>query len=145
MVFQERFPRHRLEERQLKTALDAARTLLTAQKTVSFTYLHGAALHLLRGEQDLPPHDLDLAIYLNGGDFLGIALDLQLDFDRLTGFIPELLDVHSLNDAPFPAAIKILEQGALLFCRDDTRHADFLEKFSNSRPHMADLLEASHG
>lgn len=68
------------------------------------------------------------------GDFLGIALDLQLDFHRLTGFIPELLDVHSLHDAPLPAAIKLLEQGALLFCRDDLRHADFFRKSIQKLP-----------
>jgi hypothetical protein len=145
MIFQEGFSRPRLEKRQIKMALDAVRTILKAQKPVSFAYLHGSVLHFLSNEQALAPHDLDLAIYLSSGDFLKIELDMQLDFYRLTGIVPELLDVHSLNGAPLWAAMKILGHGTLFFCRDDLQHADFIEKVSNTYRRMADLFEAAHG
>lgn len=145
MVFQERFYRAKLDKRHIKIALDAVRTVLEAQPAVSFAYLHGSVLHALRGEQDLAPRDIDLAIYLSCGDALKIELDMQLDFYRLTGFVPELLDVHTLNDAPLWAAMKVLEHGILFFCRDDLQHADFIEKVSNAYRHMAGLFEAAHG
>ena len=63
----------------------------------------------------------------------------------LTGFSPEVFDVHTLNTAPHSVAMGIIKHGRLLFCRDRLQHAYFLERVSNFRRRQAGLLSAAHG
>jgi predicted nucleotidyltransferase len=143
-VIEDRFARRRLDERQIETALKAIVGLLQSQELVDFAYLHGSVLDYQRGEQLILPHDIDVAIYLNGGDWARVELELQSEFYKRTGLSPEVLDIHTLNNAPLPAAMGIIQGGRLLFCRDNLLHADFLDRVSNSMRRLAGLLEAAH-
>jgi hypothetical protein len=143
-MIQDRFARHRLNEKQIDVALKTILDLMQAEERISFGYLHGSALELLSGEQRLAPRDIDVAIYLTGGDWMTIELELQTEFYRRTGLAPEVLDVHTLNHAPLSMSMRILRRGRLLFCRDPLQHADFLERISNSFRRLAGFFEAAY-
>lgn len=143
-MIEHRFARRCLGQQEIETALKTILALLQSQAQVSFAYLHGSVLDFQRGEQSLPPHDIDVAVYLTEGDGVGVELDMQLEFYRRTGLSPEVFDVHTLNNAPFVAVMEIIKCGKLLFCRDSLQHADFLESVSNSYRRLAGILEAAH-
>jgi hypothetical protein len=77
-----------------------------------------------------PLSDLDFGILLSG------SLDRKQRFDKhldLIGIFTETLrtdevDLVILNDAPLRFARQILATGKLLFCRDQNRLVDFIEK-----------------
>jgi predicted nucleotidyltransferase len=140
----DRFARRRLNKEQIDTALKVIRALLQSQELVDFAYLHGSALDFRRGNQSILPHDIDVAIYLGGGDWATVELELQSQFHKHTGLSPEVLDVHTLNNAPLQVIIGILKSGSLLFCRDNLKHADFLEHVSNSVRRLAGFFEAAY-
>jgi hypothetical protein len=94
-MIQDRFARHRLNGKQIDVALKTIPDLLQAEEHIGFAYLHGSALELLNGEQGPEPRDIDVAIYLTGGDWMTIELELQHadflerisnSFCRLAGF-----------------------------------------------------------
>ena len=143
-MIEHRFTRRCLGQQEIETALKTILVLLQSQAQVSFAYLHGSVLDFQRGEQSLLPHDIDVAVHLTEGDGVGVELDMQLEFYRRTGLSPEVFDVHTLNNAPFAAVMKIIKCGKLLFCRDSLQHADFLESVSNSYRRLAGILEAAH-
>lgn len=64
--------------------------------------------------------------------------------ERRTGLSHEVLDVHTLNNAPVAAAMKIIKVGKLLFCRDPLLHAEYVENISNSRRRLAGILDIVH-
>lgn len=144
-MIEQRFAGRRLNQKKIETALNTILAILESQAEVGFAYLHGSALDFQRGEQLVLPHDIDVAVYLTGGDWVGTALKMQLQFHRSTGLTPEVFDVHPLNNAPLEAVIEIIKHGKLLFCRDRLLHSDFLENVSNTRRRLSRILEAAHG
>lgn len=143
-MIQGRFSRHILDAKQIEIALKTVLALFQSQQCVSFAYLHGSVLDFQRGERSILPHDIDVAIYLTEGDWVQVELELQSEFYRRTGLSPEVLDVHTLNNAPLSAGMEIIKGGKLLFCRDSLQHAEFLESLSNSCRRLAGFLEAAH-
>ena len=143
-MIEQRFAGRRLNQEEIEMAFNTILAILQSQAQVGFAYLHGSVLDFQRGEQSLLPHDIDVAVYLTGGDWVGTALQMQMEFYRSTGLSPEVFDVHPLNNAPLGAIMEIIKFGKLLFCRDSVLHSDFLENLSNSRRRLAGILEAAH-
>ena len=144
MMIQDRFARYRLDEKQIDMGLKTILALLQSQEQIGFAYLHGSVLDFQCGEQSILPHDIDVAIYLTEGDWLRVELELQSEFHRLTGLSPEVLDVHTLNNAPPSVSMEIIKRDKLLFCRDSLQHADFLESISNACRRLASYFKAAH-
>jgi len=143
-LIQDRIARRRLDEEQINTALAHVRAILQCHEVISFAYLHGSVVDFLRGKQSLLPRDIDVAIYLTGGDWIRVELELQSEFYGRTGLSPEVLDVHTLNNAPLSVRMQTIKQGRLLFCRDRLAHADFIENVSNAFRQLAGLLETAY-
>lgn len=143
-MIEQRFAGRRLNQEEIEKALHTILAILQSQAEVGFAYLHGSLLDFQRGEQSFLPHDIDVAVYLTGGDWVGTALRMQLEFYRSTGLSPEVFDVHPLNNAPLETSMEIIKHGKLLFCRDSLLHSDFLENVSNTRRRLSGILEAAH-
>ena len=140
----DRFLDQQLDQDQIEVALEAIAAILKVQDLVNFAYLHGSVLRFQSAKQSILPHDIDVAIHLAGGDWVKVELDLQFEFYRRTGLCPEVLDVHTLNNAPLSVRMEIISRGRLLFCRDILQHADFLEKTSNLYRRLAGFFEAAY-
>jgi predicted nucleotidyltransferase len=100
--------------------VDALTAALAHEPTVDFAYLHGSFL------DDLPFHDIDVAVMLTAeaaSDATSAALALG---DRLERIIDHPIDVRLLNRAPLPFQFKAA-RGRLLVCRDEERVANFVE------------------
>ena len=136
----------RLPVERVKELVDLTKGMLSSFPEVAFAYLYGSCLSAKRGEKgSVLPEDIDVAVYITGGDPIRVELELQLEFHRLTGLPPEVLDVHSLNEAPISVAIEIITQGELLFCRDDTSHSEFVERIGNTYRQLRGLIEVAYG
>lgn len=104
--------------RQLLTALGSRPEIL-------FAYLHGSFL-----DQDLPYHDVDVAVYLDpvwatGQDLFEYEMALSVE---LTLALHTTIDVHVLNHAPLGFRHSVLSRGEVLFSRDDERLVDLIER-----------------
>lgn len=93
---------------------------LAKEPVVDFAYLHGSFL------QDLPFHDIDVAVMLTAeaaSDLTGAALGLG---DRMERLLNHPVDVRPLNRAPLTFQFRAA-RGRLLVCRDEDRVAAFVE------------------
>ncbi len=110
---------------------DVRRQLLTAleqRQEILFAYLHGSFL-----DEDLPYHDVDVAVYLkptwaSGPDLFEYEMTLSVDL-TLALHIP--VDVHVLNEAPLGFQHSVFHRGEILFIRDsdgDSRLTDLIER-----------------
>jgi len=134
----------RLNITQIEESLELIKQILASTPAVSFAYLYGSALLYQRGDQSVSPRDIDIALFLTGGDLFRTELDLQMRFHNLTGFPPEILDVRSLNGAPLSIAIKIITEGELIFCRQSLFHADYLEKIAGMYRQLEGFIEVAY-
>ena len=111
---------HRRSPQERAQIVDAVTAALAREPTVDFAYLHGSFL------EDLPFHDIDVAVMLTEEalpDVTGAAIALG---DRLERIIHHPIDVRPLNRAPLTFQFKAA-RGRLLVCRDDERVANFVE------------------
>ncbi len=104
--------------RQLQAALEPRREIL-------FAYLHGSFR-----DQDLPYHDVDVAVYLDpdwaaGQDLFEYEMALSVE---LTLALHVAVDVHVLNHAALGFQHSVLSHGEPLFSRNDERLTDFIEQ-----------------
>jgi predicted nucleotidyltransferase len=98
---------------------------LEPHQEVLFVYLYGSFL-----DDDLPYHDVDVAIYLNPGWALGRDLfEYEMTIAvELTRALHVPVDVHVLNEAPFGFQHSVLHRGEVLSSRDDEFLTDFIEQ-----------------
>lgn len=137
---------NRLPAEQVKELVELVRGMLSSFPEVAFAYVYGSCLLAKRGEKgSVLPEDIDVAVYITGGDPIRVELELQLEFYRLTRLQPEVLDVRSLNKVPVSIAIEIITRGELLFCRDETSHSDFVERIGNTYRQLRGLIEVAYG
>ena len=97
------------------------RSLLDNQDAIQFAYLYGSFL------EDLPCHDIDIGIYVQGSketDMAFYALKLGERFSREAD-CP--VDVRVLNDAPVSFLFHVLK-GELLTEQNPELHAQLFEK-----------------
>ena len=134
----------RLTMVQINQSLKAVKEIIISKTNVSFAYFHGSSLLYQRGEQVILPRDLDVALYVVNGDPLMTELDIQMQFYNLTGFSPELLDLHSLNEAPLSIAIKIVTKGQLIFCRNDLFHSEYIEELACMYRQLEGFIERAY-
>jgi len=131
--------------KKVNELVDLVRDMFSSFPEVSFAYLYGSASSARKGQSGLPlPRDIDVAVYVKGGDPVRLELALQMEFYKLTGLPPEVLDVRSLNKAPLSIAIKIITQGELLLCREKDAHAEFVEEVANKYRQLRGLIEVAY-
>lgn len=109
------------------------RSLIKGQDAIHFAYLYGSLL------DDLPCHDIDIGIYIqgiSGVDIAFYALRLGEQFSHNVG-CP--VDVRVLNDAPVPFLFNVLK-GKLLTERNSELHAQIFEKTVSRYLDMQPLL-----
>ena len=92
---------------------------------ITFAYLHGSFL-----DENLPYHDVDIAVYLNptwtsGQDLFEYGMTLSID---LTLALRVPVDVRVLNEAPLGFQHSVVHRGEILFGRDDKLLTDFIEQ-----------------
>lgn len=88
---------------------------LQREPDVLAAYLFGSAARGTAG----PLSDLDIAVLLSdGADTAGRQLDLIAGIGETAR--SESVDVVILNDAPVMLAYRVLRDGRLIFCRDET-------------------------
>lgn len=134
----------RLNKSQIKKATKVLQALFPFYQKVVFAYIYGSALLFIEKRQSIPPHDIDVAIYVKDADAIKLEMDLQMAFYKKTGLLPEMLDVRSLNNAPLSVRIEILTKGRLIFCRDELFHAEYIEQTSNLYRQLSGLIEAAY-
>jgi predicted nucleotidyltransferase len=99
--------------------------VLESRQEVVFAYLYGSFL-----DEDLPYHDVDVAVYLDptwasGRDLFEYEMALSVD---LTLALHAPVDVHVLNEAPLGFQHSVLYRGEVLFSRSDEHLTDFIER-----------------
>nr|HID15152.1 nucleotidyltransferase domain-containing protein [Anaerolineae bacterium] len=101
------------------------RATLESHQEIAFAYLYGSFL-----DEDLPYHDVDVAVYLNpawasGRDLFEYEMALSVDL-TLALHVP--VDVHVLNRAPLGFQHSVFHRGEVLFSRDDKTLTDLIEQ-----------------
>lgn len=90
---------------------------------VDIAYFHGSAAL----GQSTPLSDIDLAVVVKAevpaNRYLDIELDLALALEKSTHL--KNIDLRIINQAPLEVKGKILENGRLLFSRDEAKRVDF--------------------
>lgn len=101
----------------------ALRERLLKEDHLAFAYVHGSFL------TDSPFHDVDLAVYSsteitsNLDHELGLEVELERTLREAGYAFP--VDVRLLNRAPLDFRYRVIRDGLLLFCRDETLRVDF--------------------
>lgn len=104
------------EER--KKALEQLAGFLEEKPDVFFAYVFGS---FLKGGLF---EDVDLALYLEGGDGRE-SLKLEREAESVLRLPVEIV---VLNEAPLSFAFRVLKEGKLIFARDDKARCDFEER-----------------
>ncbi|MDW8322215.1 MAG: nucleotidyltransferase domain-containing protein [Armatimonadota bacterium] len=115
-----RFTLSREEKERVRERL---RAVLAPRSEVLFAYLHGSFL------QDVPFEDVDVAVYLGGGDVV-VEDSLQYAFrlaDEVERQIGLPVDVQVMNHAPRGVQFSATA-GELLVCRDEEFRCNFVER-----------------
>lgn len=90
---------------------------LEKKAEVSFAYVFGS---FVKGG---PFEDVDLALYLEGGDGRE-SLRLEREAESVLRLPVEIV---VLNEAPLSFAFRVLKEGKIIFARDDKARCDFEE------------------
>ncbi len=110
------------------------RSLLASSEDIVFAYIYGS---FARGE---PVRDLDVALYTTEDkDFL-FAMDVAALLRKDTGFE---VDVTVMNHAPVALQFAILQDGLLLFSKDEALRTALIERVSRQYreyTHFRDLF-----
>jgi predicted nucleotidyltransferase len=98
---------------------------LESRQEIIFAYLYGSFL-----DENLPYHDIDIAVYLDPTwalerDLFEYEMTLSVDL-TLALHVP--VDVRVLNEAPLGFQHSVLHRGEVLFSRSDERLTDFIEQ-----------------
>ncbi len=118
-----------------KILIDTIKKNLFNYKEIEFAYLFGSyALNL-----ETPLSDIDIAVYQrcqkSPYDLRMSEFNIESDLIRI---LPEYkFDVRSFNDAPIIVVGKILNEGTLLFYKDESFYYDYLV---NKRMQYMDYL-----
>ncbi|RLD96971.1 MAG: hypothetical protein DRI91_06155 [Aquificota bacterium] len=132
-----------LAKRSPTKLIEVLKETLETMDFVVFAYLYGSLLSWLKGST-LPPGDVDLAIYTEESIPAPKAeLEVMARLSQATGLPQEVFDVRVINEAPPYWAVKVMQEGMLLFHRDkDARLYDFMEKMARERRQLLFLEEA---
>ncbi len=104
----ERFRFFRLSPREKAEIADKLRRMLSGLKEVSLAIIYGSFL------KEYPFRDIDVAIYIGGGNVDQLDYKLKLD-TMLSEYLRYPVDVKILNNAPPWFTRRVLEDGKLLF------------------------------
>ncbi len=130
-----------------EAVLGTLRERLLQDEAIAFAYVHGSFL------TNRPFHDVDLAVYLSAEAVLGLGYEIRLEVElervlREAGyFFP--VDVRLLNRAPLAFRYRVVRDGLLLFCRDETLRVDFeartFSQYFDFAPFHRDYLQGVLG
>ncbi len=132
---------------QREAVLGTLRERLLQDKVIAFAYVHGSFL------ANQPFHDVDLAVYLSPEAALGLSYEIKLEVEleqvlRESGYsFP--VDVRLLNQASLAFRYRVIRDGRLLFCRDETLRVDFevrtFSQYFDFAPFHRDYLQGVLG
>ena len=113
--------------------IKAVSEVLFEDLRVLFAYLYGSFGELEEGK------DIDLAIYaLEAAEPYGLSADLKIALHKKTGLPPETFDIRIINDLAKKGDAfgllylkNVLDANRLLFDRDSSARADFLEGYGS--------------
>jgi predicted nucleotidyltransferase len=113
--------------------INAVSEVLSEDLRVLFAYLYGSFAELEEG------NDIDLAIYaLEAAEPYGLSADLKIALHKKTGLPPETFDIRVINDLAKKGDAfallylkNVLDANRLLFDRDSSARADFLEGYGS--------------
>lgn len=103
---------------------DIIKSTLSKRTDIMFAYIFGS----FAANMDTPLSDIDIAIFHKGKksayEYRMIEFEIE---NQLLQVLPyKKFDVRSLNDAPVTVTGKILNDGKLLFFRDEKFYYDYL-------------------
>jgi len=106
--------------------LNEIKKLLISKSEVEFAFIFGS----FANNEDTGLSDIDIAIYLTKHKSKHETLMLEFEIEaKLTERIPtEKFDVRCLSNAPIVVIGKIINEGKLLFARDENFLTDYIEK-----------------
>jgi len=104
---------------QLKTALQP----ILDERPVLMAYLYGS----MAAGRTTPFSDVDIALYLSESLSPRRRLELELGVEMALEDRLGLsnADVRVINDAPLQVRGTVVQEGVLLYCRDEERRVDF--------------------
>jgi len=119
------------------TLLKDLKEVLETDKEILFAYLYGSYIyHSIHFESDI-----DVAVYLMPSDIeeyikkeseLTTALIMKLHLDKI--------DLRILNTAPFLLKFDVINEGMLIFVRDELERVDFetrvMERYFELKPYL---------
>ncbi len=118
-------PRHRTapEERERVCLLIQERLALRPE--ILFAYLHGS----FTKEETF--RDIDVGLFLSIRPGVFYESDLSHDLTRMVG---REVEVRVINKAPLAFQMAVVQEGRLLFSRDEQIRTDFIERVSKKYP-----------
>lgn len=106
---------------QKRTLLKVIKEYLTQHHSIKFAYIHGSFM------EDLPFHDIDIAVYFDDSLSLEEQLDLALVLSaELSHKLHLPVDVHALNKAAVAFSYEVTK-GIVIISKDEEARLTFLE------------------
>jgi hypothetical protein len=112
---------HVVDAKEKERLVRVITDILRNKPEVLFVYLHGSFT------EELPFHDIDVAIYFSEAREADVTLEALELSDRLSRELGIPVDVRALNFASTPFQYQAL-RGRLLFEKDQDRTARFTER-----------------
>ncbi len=138
--------KHKLSSKQKENILQTIKNELHLDQSILFAYIHGSFI-----EEELPFHDIDIAVYFDKEavqkDWVDLCLEISVNLSALVG-LP--VDVNALNASRIGCSYEAT-RGRLLYTLDEELTYDFIEiirmKYYDLKPfwkeNLQDLLSSS--
>lgn len=116
---------YRIESKRKEEILKQISTKLKTLLEIEFAYAYGSFV-----KEDLF-RDIDIAIYIKDRQRISLEheLDLEAELYRKIGFP---VDVRVLNSAPNTFCFHAIKEGRLLFCKNESKRAEFESRVFSS-------------
>ncbi len=104
--------------------IDSIKKYLINFSEIEFAYLYGS----MAIGKEIPGSDVDIAIYqkMQVSSYDLRMTEFKIEDDLIKNLHPGKFDVRSLNDAPVIVIGKILNEGSLLFYKNENFYYDYL-------------------
>jgi len=119
-IIEKRFLKPVEVEQDTKNKLiQVLKEILLSIDAILFAYAHGSFIKAQSFR------DIDIAVFMEGQTNFFFESDLSAQLTQAAKFVVE---AKVINKAPVPFQMAVIRDGVLLFCRDEIRRADFIEK-----------------
>lgn len=100
--------------------------VLKLRQDIVFGILYGSL-----AKNDTAPQDIDIAVYID--KYSGLIHEVNIIEElkeKLCKILPLKADVRVINEAPIEFQLQLVEEGIVLYIRDEDEYADYLENLS---------------